>query len=93
MEKIEGMNRPDGVNYVDLHTANFLKAIKENNYQLLEAPIESGANSAINAQMGNISYKLGRNVNWDDTKKSFINDQEANKMIKSIYHNGIKKPS
>jgi predicted dehydrogenase len=93
MNKIESMNSTEGVNYVDLHTVNFLKAIKENNYHLLEAPIESGANSAINAQMGNISYKIGRKVRWDDTTKLFINDNEANQMIKSIYHNGIKKPS
>lgn len=92
MEKIDAVSKPEGVNYLDLHTQNFIDAIKTNNYSMLAAPIESGANSAINAQMGNISYRLGRKVIWNDSSNAFLNDTEANDMIQINYHNGITKP-
>lgn len=79
--------------YLDAHTSNFIKAIRDNNPKQTTCPIETGSIAAINAQMGNIAYKTGRKVYWDDTKKQFINDEEANQLIKATYHNQWEVPS
>ncbi len=35
--------------------------------------------------MANISYRTGRKLTWDDAKKQFANDAEANKLISRDY--------
>ena len=92
MEPIEAYTRPDGVNYLNLHTQNFVEAIKKNDPAILNTHIKSGSVAAINAQMGNISYKTGRKVYWDAAKGNFKNDDEANKLTRASYHNGWELP-
>lgn len=82
-----------GDNYVALHAQNFVEAIKSNDASILNCGIETGAIAAINAQMGNIAFKTGRKVYWDDAKGEFRGDAEANELLKAKYHNGWKLPS
>ncbi len=89
----EVFEKPKELNYLNLHTQNFVEAIKANDISLLNTPIESGSVAAINAQMGNIAYKTGRKVFWDKSTESFINDQEANELMKARYFNGYKLPT
>lgn len=91
--KIEDL--PDQVrngDYLNDHTRNFVKAIKDNNPAILKCGIETGSVAAINAHMGNIAFKTGRKVYWDATSGSFKNDAEANALIKAHYHNGWQLP-
>ncbi|NJB69994.1 putative dehydrogenase [Saonia flava] len=83
---------PEGVNYLDLHQENFIKAVRANDSSLLNTPIESGSVAAINAQMGNIAYKTGEKLYWDAKQGNFGNNEKANKLIKAQYHNGWEKP-
>ena len=92
MEPIAAFEKPKEVNYLNLHTKNFVDAIKANDPSMLNTHIESGSVAAINAQMGNIAYKTGRKVFWDQDKGMFKNDEAANKLIKANYHNGLKIP-
>jgi predicted dehydrogenase len=92
MDIIESVSRPEGVNYLDLHTTNFLDAIKANNADLLATHIQSGSVAAINAQMGNISFKTGEKVYWNGDTNMFDHNEKANKLIKANYHNGWEKP-
>jgi len=92
MDPITAVKRPQGVNYLDLHTANFVEAVRANNKALLNTPIQSGSIAAINAQMGNIAYKTGDKLHWDPLKSKFINNSKANDLIKANYHNGWQKP-
>lgn len=92
MDPIAAVQRPKGVNYLDLHTANFVEAVRENNKGLLNTSIASGSIAAINAQMGNIAYKTGAKIQWDPMKNKFINNSAANDLIKANYHNGWQKP-
>lgn len=92
MESIEAVKRPEGVSYLDLHTKNFLEAIRENDISLLNTPIESGSVAAINAQMGNIAYKTGDKIYWDASTGKFKKNSKANKLIKASYNNGWKVP-
>ncbi|MFY0655030.1 MAG: Gfo/Idh/MocA family oxidoreductase [Cyclobacteriaceae bacterium] len=88
LESYDAMSRPKNVNYLDVHTKNFVQAVKQNDHSALNTPIESGSVAAINAQMGNIAYRLGRKVYWDEAKGQFKNDSDANDRIKATYQNG-----
>lgn len=92
MESIEAYVKPPELNYLDLHTQNFVDAIKKNDQNALNTPIQSGSVAAINAQMGNIAYKTGSKIFWDTKENKFINNAEANKLISAEYHNGWKMP-
>jgi len=92
MEVIAPKKRPEGVNYLDLHTQNFVDAVRTKNAAILNTPIKSGSIAAINAQMGNIAYKTGEKLHWDAEKNQFINNDKANELIKASYHNGWEKP-
>lgn len=92
MAPVDAYQRPEGVNYLDLHTQNFLKAIRSNDSSLLNTPIQSGSIAAINAQMGNIAYKTGTKLDWDGAKGVFMKNKQANNLIKANYHNGWKLP-
>ncbi len=92
MDPIEAFVKPKEIDYLDLHTQNFVEAVKKNDQSLLNTHIRSGSVAAINAQMGNIAYRTGKKVYWDAKQGNFGNDAEANKMIKPAYHNGWELP-
>ena len=92
MELIEKYERRDDVNYLDLHTQNFVDAIKANDVSRLNTPIDSGSVAAINAQMGNIAFKTGKKIYWDAASGKFIKNKKANKLLAAKYHNGWKMP-
>jgi predicted dehydrogenase len=80
----------EGVSYLDLHTRNFVDAVRAGNPALLNTPIESGALAAINAQMGNIAYRTGDKLTWDEQAGAFRDNDEANRLVRAEYHNGWK---
>ncbi|MFO7258364.1 MAG: Gfo/Idh/MocA family oxidoreductase [Bacteroidota bacterium] len=92
METIEAYVKPPELNYLDLHTQNFIEAVKKNSQDVLNTPIRSGSVAAINAHMGNIAFKTGTKIYWDSKTGKFDN-AEANKLIKPEYHNGWKLPA
>jgi hypothetical protein len=87
-QRIEGLpfrkNVGDGL---DLHIKNFLDCLKNNTPDKLHAGIDIGRNVALVAQMGNIAFRTGEKVSWDDTKQSF-QTSTANRFIVPEYHNG-----
>ena len=87
MERIP-LQKPED-NGLDMHTANFVEAIKRSDPNLISAPVEAGAHIAIFSQMGNIAYRVGKKLHWDVEKKCF-DDPEANALIKTNYHNGYQ---
>lgn len=74
---------------LEKHMDNFVMAIQRNDRTLLHAPIEVGAHTAIFSQMGNIAYRTGKKLFWDQQKGRFT-DREANKHLMAAYHNGYK---
>ncbi|MCH7410219.1 Gfo/Idh/MocA family oxidoreductase [Belliella sp. DSM 111904] len=90
--KLEAVSRvkPQG-NAMDNHMTNFIESIKNNTPATLNCGVETGSVAAINAHMGNIAYKTGEKIYWDEQKGLFTN-KEANKLIKAQYHNGWKLP-
>jgi hypothetical protein len=41
--------------------------------------------------MGNIAFRSGRKIYWDDTKQNFT-DTDANELLAAKYHNGYELP-
>jgi predicted dehydrogenase len=62
------------------HMANFLKAVKSRNAADLTADVAVGATSAALVHMANISYRVGRKLNYDGATGKFTGDDEANAM-------------
>ncbi len=92
MKPIEAYKKPEELNYLDLHTQNFVAAVKKNDQTFLNTPIRSGSVAAINAQMGNIAYKTASKIFWDPKKGNFGDHADANKLITPQYHNGWEMP-
>jgi len=76
---------------LDLHTRNFLDCIKNNTPQKLAADINIGRNVALVAQMGNIAYRTGEKVFWNNEKQLFTS-KTANALITPEYFNDWSLP-
>jgi len=67
------------------HFANFADAVRARNPKLLHAEIEETALSTALCHLGNISYRLKRELAFDPAKMRFNNDAEANAMLSRKY--------
>ncbi|MCP5111638.1 MAG: Gfo/Idh/MocA family oxidoreductase [bacterium] len=67
------------------HYANFTRAIRAGDRGLLHAEVEEGAISTVLVHLANISYRLGRGVDFDSKTFSCPGDDEANKMFTRNY--------
>jgi predicted dehydrogenase len=76
---------------LDLHVRNFLDCVKDKTPQKLNAGIDIGRNVALVAQMGNIAYRTGEKVFWNNDKQQF-STATANKLITPVYNNGWVLP-
>ncbi|HLP74778.1 MAG TPA: Gfo/Idh/MocA family oxidoreductase [Bacteroidales bacterium] len=78
-------------NGLDLHVKNFLDCLKNNTPQKLNANIDVARNVALVAAMGNVAFRSGEKVSWDEAKQQFTSST-ANKFIIPVYNNGYKLP-
>jgi predicted dehydrogenase len=78
-------------NGLDLHVKNFLDCLKNKTPEKLNASIDVGRNVALVAQMGNIAFRTGEKISWDNTKQQF-STAAANSFIVPEYHNGWMLP-
>jgi predicted dehydrogenase len=78
-------------NGLEQHAANFIECLKDRT-KTPNCPIEAASNTAVVAHLGNVAYRTGKRVFWDDQKKLFINDAEANKLVKPVYRAPWKYP-
>ncbi len=76
---------------LDIHMKNWLDCIKNNTPNKLNCSIDVGRDVALVAQMGNIAFRTGEKVFWDNTKQSF-KTSTANALITPQYQNGWKLP-
>jgi hypothetical protein len=67
------------------HMQNFVDAVKSRKYQDLHAEIEIGARAAALCHMANIAYRVNRRLQFDDAKRQFVSDGEANRMMTRDY--------
>ena len=64
------------------HFANFIDAIRSGKDEDLNCSITDGHLSAALPHMANISHKLGRGLKFDGAAEKFVNDPEADAMLK-----------
>ena len=76
---------------LDLHTANFVDSIKKNDASILNCGIESGSQVSKVAHMGNVAFRSGSKIKWDEEKNNFDNSS-ANNLITPKYNNGWELP-
>ena len=60
---------------------NFVDRIRDNDRSKLEGDIAEGHASCALIHMSNISYRLGRTLNFDPASQRFTGDEEANAML------------
>ena len=74
------------------HYQNFIDAIRAHNSSILTTTIEEGHYSCALIHFANISYRLGRSLNFDPETERFVNDEEANVMLKRKYREPFVVP-
>ena len=75
---------------LDRHTANFVDCIKTR--ATPNCPPKTAWLAAVNAHLGNVAFRTGRKVYWNQETGSFDGDDEANALIKSHYRAPWKLP-
>jgi predicted dehydrogenase len=72
--------------------ANFIDAMRSRKREDLNAEIEEGALSTELVHLANISYRLGRTLNFDAETLTIKGDSEANKMFTRNYRSPFVVP-
>jgi predicted dehydrogenase len=69
----------------DKHFENFIEGVRSRKAGDLNAEIEEGAMSCVLMHLANVSYRLGRTLNWDEKTWTVKGDAEATKMLTRNY--------
>ncbi len=80
-----------GPSGLDKHAVDFIESIKTREKPICS--IEVGRLAAVNAHLGNVAFKTGRKVYWNEEQGQFKDDAEANALLKAEYHGRWKLPS
>jgi len=84
---LEGRNTSSpSVKMDSLHVADFLDAIRNNRRP--NCDVETGYKSVLAMQLGNISWRVGRDLNIDSKNGHIIGDQDAQKLWSRTYEKG-----
>ena len=75
-----------------LHFRNWFDAIRARNMAIQNGPVETGHLSSALAHLGNISYRLGRQLTFDPVAECFIGDDDANNMLSRRYRSPYLLP-
>jgi hypothetical protein len=67
------------------HFANFAEAVRARDPKLLHAEIEETALSTAMCHLGNIAYRVGRELKFDPARMEFPGDAEANALVSRQY--------
>jgi hypothetical protein len=68
--------------FTNEHFVNFIDCMRSRNADNLHGPVLEGYLSAVLVHLGNVSYLLGRTINYDPDKEMAINDREANELLR-----------
>ena len=80
------MEKKEATDETGLHFANFLKAVRSRRVSDLNCDVLEGHLSAALCHLANISYRVGgRSLEFDAAKERFVNDDEADALLKRDY--------
>ena len=77
---------------VPRHFANFIDAVRSRDPKILRGPVETAHTSAGLAHLGNIAYRVGRQLRFDPAAETFIGDSEANAYLTREYRKPFVVP-
>jgi predicted dehydrogenase len=89
MEKVE-LQKSTGKG-LEKHLENFVACIKDKSLKP-HTSIDIAANTARVCHLGNIAFKTGRRLYWDNEKSMFINDKDANSYLTPVYRKPWELP-
>jgi predicted dehydrogenase len=67
------------------HFQNFIDCVRSRRTADVKAPIEEGHLSTALCHLGNISYRVGRSLTFDGPSETFVDDDEAAKLLGRTY--------
>ena len=70
---------------LEAHFKNWLDAVRARDMSIQNGPVESGHLSSALAHLGNISYRLGCQLEFDPVAERFIGNEDANFMLTRQY--------
>ena len=71
---------------------NFIDCVKSRKVENLDCDIAEGHLSASICHLGNISYRTGRQLEFDPEKEKFVKDPEADKLLTREYRKPYVMP-
>ncbi len=74
------------------HYANFIKAVRSRKTSDQNGPVETAHLSSALAHLGNISFRLGRQLTFDPAAEKFVGDSEADSMLTRNYRTPFVVP-
>jgi predicted dehydrogenase len=74
------------------HYQDFINAIRANDQNLAKGDIREGFYSCALIHLGNISYRIGRSLEFDPETMKFKADEEANQMLTREYREPFNVP-
>jgi len=75
------------------HMGNFVAALRSGKVSDLTADIEQGYMSSALPALANISYRVGRTINFDGKNERIIDDSEADKLLTRNYRKPYVVPN
>jgi predicted dehydrogenase len=78
---------PQNANFV-----NFAKAVVSRKPEDNPCDALVGHTSVVHCHLANISYRLGRSLNFDPATEKFVGDDEANALLTKEYRKGFEVP-
>jgi len=74
--------KTDNMSHIN-HVQNFIDCVKTR--EKPAADVQIGRDAAFFAHLGNLAYRTGENLVWDEKNSEFINCPKANKLLKPEY--------
>ncbi len=72
---------------------NFIDVLRSRKREEQNNPIEEGAISVVLMHLANISYRVGRSIQFDSEKMQIVGDAEANRLLTRNYRKGFEVPA
>jgi predicted dehydrogenase len=74
------------------HYQNFVDAIRANDAKVLTSGIVDGHLSSVLPHLANISYRVGRELQFNGKTETFVNDKKADALLTREYRKGFELP-
>jgi predicted dehydrogenase len=74
------------------HLQNFIDAIRAGDPKMLACDVLEGHLSSTLPHLANISYRVGRALEFNGTRETFVDDKEADRLLTREYRKGFEIP-